>query len=224
MTLSRVPLRASPPECTGGCTRPRYGGTSGLRTAACGRHAARSRRRLPWPRMASPRRALLTGAVPVVGLAGPVPLWGGHARERAAQPVFRKSHTCPVGTAGAEGPPVGGYNDPQDLTPGFPGPGVSPSSPSSQPRAQFRPATGLTELWLSTCQKSVESVANWVCNKPGYTRCMRRMPSACALAHTCMYLPVHVHVHLHLRVHARACALAHVHAHAHPHMHAHEST
>ena len=45
-----------------------------------------------------------------------------------AQPVFCKSHTCPVGTAGAEGPPVGGSNGPQgqDLTPGFPGPGISP--------------------------------------------------------------------------------------------------
>ena len=81
------------------------------------------------------------------GLAGPVPLWGGHARARAVQPVFWKSHTCPVGTAGAEGPPVGGSNDPQDLTPGFPGPGVSPSGHSSQPRAQFRPATGLTERY-----------------------------------------------------------------------------
>ena len=80
------------------------------------------------------------------GLAGPVPLWGGHARARTAQPVFCKSHTCPVGTAGAEGPPVGGSNDPQDLTPGFPGPEISPPYHSSQPRAQSRPATGLTEL------------------------------------------------------------------------------
>ena len=80
------------------------------------------------------------------GLAGPVPLWGGHARARTAQPVFCKSHTCPVGTAGAEGPPVGGSNGPQDLTPGFPGPGISPPDHSSQPRAQSRPATGLTEL------------------------------------------------------------------------------
>ena len=146
MTCFRVPLRASPPECTGGCTRPRYGGTSGLRTAACGGHAARSRGRLPWLRMAYPRRALLTGAVPVGGLAGPVPLWGGHARARTAQPVFCKSHTCPVGTAGAEGPSVGGSNGPQDLTPGFPGPGVSQFDHPSQPRAQSRPATGLTEL------------------------------------------------------------------------------
>ena len=100
------------------------------------------------------------------GLAGPVPLWGGHARARTAQPVFCKSHTCPVGTAGAEGPPVGGANAPRALAPGFSGPGISPPDHSSQPRAQSRPATGLTELWLSTCQKSEESVANWVCNKP----------------------------------------------------------
>ena len=80
------------------------------------------------------------------GLAGPVPLWGGHARARTPQPVFRKSHTCRVGTAGAEGPPVGGSNCPQDLTPGFPGPGISPPDHPSQPRAQSRPATGLTEL------------------------------------------------------------------------------
>ena len=52
----------------------------------------------------------------------------------------------PRGTAGAEGPPVGGSNDPQDLTPGFPGPGVGPPDHPSQPRAQSRPATGLTEL------------------------------------------------------------------------------
>ena len=80
------------------------------------------------------------------GLAGPVPLWGGHARARTAQPVFCKSHTCPVGTAGAEGPPVGGSNGPQDLTPGFPGPVISPPDHASQPRAQSHPATGLTEL------------------------------------------------------------------------------
>ena len=146
MTCCRIPLRASPPECTDGCTRPRYGGTSGLRTAVCGRHAARSRRRLPWPQAALPRRLLLTGAVPASGLAGPVPLWGGHARARTAQPVFCKSHTYPVGTAGSEGPPVGGSNDPQDPTPGFPGPGVSPPDYSSQTRAQSRPAMGLTEL------------------------------------------------------------------------------
>ena len=60
------------------------------------------------------------------GLAGPVPLWSGHARARTAQPVFCKSHTFPVGTAGAEGPPVVGPNCPQDLSPGFPGPGISP--------------------------------------------------------------------------------------------------
>ena len=84
MTCFRVPLRASPSEWTGDCTRPRYGGTSGLRTAVNGGHAARSRRRLPWPQMAYLRRALLTGAVPVGGLAGPVPLWGGNARARTA--------------------------------------------------------------------------------------------------------------------------------------------
>ena len=69
------------------------------------------------------------------GMAGLVPLWGRHARARTAQPVFCKSHTCPVGTAGAEGPPVGGSNDPQDLTPGFPGPWISPADHPSQPRA-----------------------------------------------------------------------------------------
>ena len=51
------------------------------------------------------------------GLAGPVPLWGGYARARTAQPVFRKSHTCPVGTSGAEGPPVGGSNGPPETSP-----------------------------------------------------------------------------------------------------------
>ena len=80
------------------------------------------------------------------GMAGLVPLWGRHARARTAQPVFCKSHTCPVGTAGAEGPPVGGSNGPQDLTPGFPGPWISPADHPIQPRAQSRPATGLTEL------------------------------------------------------------------------------
>ena len=96
--------------------------------------------------MAYLRRALLTGAVPAAGLAAQVPLWGGHAHMRTAQPVSRKSRTCPVGTAGAEGPPVGGSNCPQDLTPGFPGPEVSPFDHPSQPWAQSRPATGLTEL------------------------------------------------------------------------------
>ena len=50
----------------GGYKRPPYGR---LRKAS-----ARSRRRPSWPRMAYPRHALLTGAVPVGGLAGPVPL------------------------------------------------------------------------------------------------------------------------------------------------------
>ena len=116
-----------------GYKRPPYGP---LRKAP-----ARSRRRLPWPRVAYPRRALLTGAVPVGGLAGPMPLWGGHARARTAQPVFCKSHTCPVGTAGAEGPTVGGSNFPRDLAPGFSGPGISPPDHPDQHRAQPRPAT-----------------------------------------------------------------------------------
>ena len=50
----------------GGYKRPPYGR---LRKAS-----ARSRRRPPWPRMAYPRHALLTGPVPVGGPAGPVPL------------------------------------------------------------------------------------------------------------------------------------------------------
>ena len=100
------------------------------------------------------------------GLAGPVPLWGGNARARTAQPVFCKSHTCPVGTAGAEGPPSGGPDGPQGLATGGSRPGASPSDHPYQPWAQSRPATGLTELRLSTCQKSEESVVNWVCNKP----------------------------------------------------------
>ena len=112
MTCSRVPLRASPSECTGGCTRPRYGGTSGLRTAACGRHPARSRRRLPWPRVAYPRRALLTGAVPGAGVAGSVPLCCGDDHARPASPVSRKLYTYPVGTAGGEGLSGGGCNIP----------------------------------------------------------------------------------------------------------------
>ena len=51
----------------GGYKRPPYGR---LRKAS-----ARSRRRPPWPRMAYPRHALLTGPVPMGGPAGPVPLW-----------------------------------------------------------------------------------------------------------------------------------------------------
>ena len=63
---------AAAPGCTGReaslgvYKRPPYGR---LRKAS-----ARSRRRPPWPRMAYPRHALLTGAVPVGGPAGPLPL------------------------------------------------------------------------------------------------------------------------------------------------------
>jgi len=50
----------------GGYKRPPYGRLQ--------KASARSRRRPPWPRMAYPRHALLTGPVPVGGPAGPVPL------------------------------------------------------------------------------------------------------------------------------------------------------
>ena len=101
------------------------------------------------------------------GQAGPVPLWGGNARARTAQPVFCKSHTCPVGTAGAEGPPSGGPDGPQGLVTGGSRPGASPPDHPDQPWAQSRPATGLTELRLSTCQKSEESVVNWISTHAG---------------------------------------------------------
>ena len=175
MICCRVPLRASPPEGAGGCTRPRHGGYNRPPYGCCGRPRQALGKRLPWPRVAYSRRSLLTGAVPVCGLAGPVPLWGGHARPRTEQPVFCKSHTCPVGTAGAEGPPSGGLDGPQGLATGGSRPGASPPDHPDQPWAQSRPATGLTELRLSTCQKSEESVVNWVCNQACCTRSSLRL-------------------------------------------------
>ena len=96
MTCCRVPLRSSPPEGAGGCTSPRHGGYNRPSFGCCGRPRQALGKRLPWPRVAYPRHYLLAGAVPVAGLAGPVPLCCGHARARTAQLVFCRSHTCPV--------------------------------------------------------------------------------------------------------------------------------
>ena len=81
------------------------------------------------------------------GLAGPVPLWGGHARARTAQPVFCKSHTCPVGTAGAEGPPIGYLS--ASLTAPRTSPWASPGKVSVRPITLTNPGPSSAPLRAS---------------------------------------------------------------------------